>query len=122
MNDFVKVGSTKFFKYSECNAEDVLISKGKYLGSVEGQYGLNHKFEDSGTVTVLNSSGKLNYLIKNFLTEGDVCKVVFKGKEKLKTGKMKGKEAYDFEVFKLGGGSKIGAAPKEILSALDELE
>jgi hypothetical protein len=97
-----KVGSVpKFYKYSEMNKGDVFFERAKFLGSTQGKYGIVHKFIslDDQQEHVLNSSGKLNYLVDSFLTEGSVCKIVYNGKQTLEKGKMAGKEAHDFELY-----------------------
>ena len=61
---------------------------------------IRHLFEDldTGERKCLNGAGQLNYCMEQ-LSEGDVCKIVFKGKVMLETGKMAGKEANQFDVF-----------------------
>lgn len=94
-------GPVKYFKYNECNEGDVLITKGKYIESFDGRYGVQHKFieTDSKEEKVLNSSGQLNYLVDTYLEPGAITKVVYAGKVTLDKGAMKGKQAHNFEVF-----------------------
>lgn len=101
MANFRKVGngSFKYVKYAECEEGQVLAT-GTYLGPRQGTYGVQHQIrEDNGDVTVLNSSGHLNFLLENEITKGDYIQVVYKGTELLKKGKFKGKEMHQFEVF-----------------------
>ncbi len=74
-------------------------AEGTYLGSRQGTYGIQHQIrDDAGDVTVLNSSGHLNFLLENHVSKGDFIQVTYKGTEELKKGKFKGKEMHQFEV------------------------
>lgn len=97
---FKKVGNGnfKYVKYAEAEVGQVL-AEGTYLGSRQGTYGIQHQVrDDQGDVTVLNSSGHLNFLLENHVTKGDYIQVSYKGTELLKKGKFKGKEMHQFEV------------------------
>ena len=92
----------KYFKYSELDEDFVFFERGKYLETtINSKYGTpQHLFEDLDTNErkCLNGAGQLNYNMDQ-LSEGDVCKIVFKGKITLETGKMAGKEANQFDVY-----------------------
>jgi hypothetical protein len=114
-------GIPTYVKYADHKAGDVLVNEGKFLGTFEGNYGENHKFEADGKEIVLNSSGQLNYLIKTYLEIGALATVIYQGKEKLTKGPMKGKEAHRFEL--LVSEEAASTAPKAASkSLLDELE
>jgi len=101
MTGFKKVaGARKYFKYTECEKGQKLVSAGVYVGPEEGKFGTNHIFrQDDGQVVSLNSSGHLNWLLENYATPGrTVCNVIYGGKEVLQKGSMKGKEAHRFEL------------------------
>ena len=92
----------KYYKYLELEDGFVFFERGQYLEtSIDVKYGKpKHLFKDldSGEIKCLNGAGQLNYCIDQ-LAEGDICKIVFKGKITLTSGKMAGKEANQFEVF-----------------------
>lgn len=97
---FKKVGNGnfKYLKYAECEEGQVLAT-GTYLGSRQGTYGIQHQIrEDGGDVTVLNSSGHLNFLLENHVSKGDYIQVIYRGTETMKKGKFKGKDMHQFEV------------------------
>lgn len=126
-----KMGSRKYFRYSECTAGDVLVEDGVFVGTEQGKYGVIHVFmlNDQSEV-VLNSSGQLNYLVDKYLSEGTRCRVVYGGKNKLTKGAMAGKEAHNFDVFVSTDGSEPktstddGFDPNDALSSLtsDEMD
>lgn len=98
---FQKVGNGKlsFVKYKDCE-EGQVLAEGTYLGTKDGTYGIQHQIKDeNGDVTVLNSSGHLNFLLENHVTKGDYIRVIYSGKEVLSKGKFKGKESHQFEVL-----------------------
>jgi hypothetical protein len=97
---FQKVGSGKFkfIKYKDAE-EGQILAEGTYLGTRQGQYGIQHQVkEDSGDITVLNSAGHLNFLLENHVSRGDYIQVTYAGVETLEKGKFKGKEVHKFEV------------------------
>ena len=76
---FKKVGGPKkYIKYSEYKSGDVLV-EGKYLGTVPNKYNAdrpNFEFKTKdGVHVVLNTTGKLNYLIESYVKEGDDVQV-----------------------------------------------
>ena len=114
-------GPKKYFKYKECESGDVLVEKGEYMGSGTDKFGNpNHNFKelDSDVVKCLNSAGGLNYAVENHLVEGDVCRVVYKGKTTLETGKFEGKDCHTFDVQK----AKSTKVPTSSKISLDDLE
>lgn len=59
----------------------------------------DYKFEkESGESIVINSCGSLAYQMKH-VNPGDYCQVSYLGKEKLTSGKLKGKAVHTFEVL-----------------------
>lgn len=96
---FKKVsGKRNYFKYKECAPGQVLVKEGTYIGPEQGKYGVQHVFKIGDEMTVLNSSGHLNWLIDNFLDLGQRCNVVYAGSTTLTKGPMMGKEAHNFEL------------------------
>lgn len=115
---FKKVGGgRKYFKYAECQAGQVLVAKGKYLGAEQGKFGIQHVFQDlngDGEI-VLNSSGHLNYLLDKYAVIGTICMVEYTGKVELEKGKFAGKECHNFELYtddESGVTVKVAAAEK----------
>jgi hypothetical protein len=95
-----KVGlPTKYFKYTECTPGQVLVDGGVYTGQSEGKFGRQNNFVKAGQKTTLNSAGHLNYLLDNYVTEGNTVTVNYVGLEKLGSGKFAGKDVHQFEVF-----------------------
>lgn len=89
-----------YIRYSECKPGDVIVDHGVYLKSEDGKFGTpNHIFKVGGVEVVLNSAGKLNWQIDNFLAPGMVCVIKYVGKIKLEKGIYKGKETHDFEML-----------------------
>jgi len=89
-----------YVKYAECQPGQVLVENGIYLKSEMGNFDKEHHiFKTSGGETVLNSSGKLDWLVGSYLTAGMTCRVVYLGKIVLLKGKYKGKESHDFELY-----------------------
>lgn len=93
-------GARKYYKYSECDKGQKLVSAGLYVGPEEGKFGINHVFkQEDGQTISLNSAGHLNWLLEDNTTAGKtVCNVYYDGKEMLTKGAMKGKEAHRFEL------------------------
>lgn len=90
-------GATKYPKYSECKAGDVL-AEGQYVGSYEGQYGVNYKFQGDEGEVVLGKAGQLDHLMA-MVKEGSLCKVVYDGSDIIKKGAYAGKTAHRFKVM-----------------------
>ena len=83
------LSAPKYYKYTELEAGFVFFERGKYLEtSVDQKFGQpKHLFEDldTGERKCLNGAGQLNYCMDQ-LNEGDICKIVFKGKKTLESG------------------------------------
>lgn len=79
-----------------------VIVEGLFLESRPNHFDeskLDFKFEkDDGSVVVINGAGNLNHRMKN-VNPGDYCRVEYQGKKLIESGKMKGKEAHNFEVL-----------------------
>lgn len=97
---FVKVGGArKYYKYSEMNEGDAIVTNAVYLGEEEGKFGIQHLFrDDDSTVHVLNSAGHLNHQLEEYVSIGQRANVTYGGKEKLTKGKFAGKEFHKFSV------------------------
>lgn len=99
---FVSVGggNVKYFKYPECKKGQVLVEAGIYKGPSQGKYGVIHTFIlDDGSVTVLNSSALLNWILEHRVTVGARCRVIYGGKLTMTKGAGAGKDAHQFEVL-----------------------
>jgi hypothetical protein len=114
-----------FVNYEKFSKGDIL-AEGYYLGTQEGNYGRNHviKAEDGETL-ILNSAGQLNFLLASQVSLGDYIRVDYDGKEILKTGRMKGKEAHSF-VLLIDSDKKIAVESQQsssvVLSDDDDLD
>lgn len=53
---------------------------------------------EEGETVIVNHSGSLAYRMK-FVSPGDFCQVNYLGKSEIKSGRMKGKSAHNFEVL-----------------------
>ncbi len=96
---FEKIGGVKkYIKYAECEKGDVLV-EGTFLKDFQGKYGVQYEFNGKDGITVLNSSGHLNYLM-DFVNEGDKVKIVYDGTVEMTKGPMKGKMAHQFELYR----------------------
>ena len=76
--------------------------QGTFLEAVPNRYEeskFDYKFEkEDGGITIVNHAGSLAYEMQ-YINPGDYCQLLYKGKEKIEKGKMKGKEAHRFEVL-----------------------
>jgi len=96
-----KAGGPKtYFKYSECEAGQVLV-EGTYIGRSPNKFG-NENFDfkpaDGGAVVCLNHAGHLAHLVETHLVEGQYCRVTFEGKEVLEKGTYAGKPVNKFSL------------------------
>ena len=87
-----------YFKYNECKKNQVLC-EGIFDKEGEDKFG-NPSWHIRGeeTVYVLNSSGHLNYQMREEASLGDYLRVTYSGKTKLTRGKFAGKESHQFTV------------------------
>lgn len=91
-------GARKYFKYNECSPGQRLVENGEYLGTEEGTYGIQHLFKTDSGVTVLNSSGHLNWMLEKHVTVGQRVNVDYAGSDVLQKGPMTGKRAHKFDL------------------------
>lgn len=88
----------KFLKYKDCEFGQVLV-EGVYEKAYQGTYGVQYDFRtDDDFIQVLNSSGHLNYLLNEYASFGDYCKITYEGSKVLEKGPMKGKDAHQFSL------------------------
>ena len=83
----------------EAKPGDVLV-EGLYIRKGVDSFGGN-TFEfkgDSPEIHVLNSAGHLNWLMSEYCSIGDYCRITYKGTEKLKKGMFKGKDSHTFDL------------------------
>ena len=96
--EMTMVGRTKYFKYRECEVNQVL-AYGKYVREFEGQYGTQYEILDrSGAPHVLNGNADLKRKMDLYTPEKHIVKVVYKGEEPITKGRMAGKSMHLFEV------------------------
>lgn len=97
-------GSLKFVKPAELASEGIkgVILEGEFVGPLVNNFDENksdYKFlTDDETTVIVNHTGSLAYGMSG-VKPGDYCQISYLGKEKLKSGKMKGKEAHMFKVL-----------------------
>lgn len=92
----VTTSGIKYVKPSELPTKEPLV--GTYLGVVESQYGKNYKFTDKmGGTLVVNGCGSLHNAMAN-VKEGTLVALTYGGKQKLNSGKFKGKEFHQVTV------------------------
>lgn len=117
---FKKIGGQKkYFKYAECEIDEVLV-EGEYHREVEGKFGVQYEFlNKDGEVHVLNGSGQLKYLM-DFVKEGDIVRISYKGMELLTKGAMAGKEAHQFELERDSDASPDSDESSEDQDGIDE--
>ena len=99
------LGSITFIRPSKL-AEDGktgIILEGTYVESLPNQFNkdkLDYKFTDEkGGMIVLNGAGNLGFKMKN-VNAGDFVQISYNGKKEIKSGKMKGIKAHNFEVLR----------------------
>jgi hypothetical protein len=90
----------KFYQYKNLKKNQSL--EGTYVKKGEDKFGgVTHEFRDpeKELIHVLNSSGHLNYLMREHAQFGDYCRVTYKGKQKLpEASKFAGKESHNFDL------------------------
>lgn len=88
----------KYYKYSKMEKGQI-ICEGLYYKTSGDNYGKqNHHFRNDtdGHIHVLNSSGHLNYQLKQEVDFGDYIRVSYDGTVKLEAGKFKGSDCHQF--------------------------
>ena len=114
-----------YYKYTELESGFVFFERGQYIETtINARFGnAQHLFEDLDTKErkCLNGAGQLNYMMDQ-LSEGDICKIVFKGKVLLTSGKMAGKEANQFSVYIDDSKPSPSAKVEETTTNSNELE
>ncbi len=92
-------GSRSYIKYADHDEGDVLVT-GFYVGEetskFKNQLYVFRSVEDDNVVC-LNAAGKLTKFINEKAQEGDLCRIIYKGKKVITGGQMAGKEAHDFD-------------------------
>lgn len=91
-----------FIRPSKLEGPQTLVSEGLYLGSTPNNFDddkSDYKFENAdGTVCVINGAGNLGYQMGK-VAVNSIVTVHYKGKQKIKKGKLAGKESHNFEVL-----------------------
>ena len=99
------LGSITFIRPSKLAEESRtgVILEGTFVESIPNQFDngkLDYKFTDEkGGMIVLNGAGNLGFKMKN-VNAGDFVQISYNGKKEIKSGKMKGIKAHNFEVLR----------------------
>ena len=99
------LGSITFIRPSILATENRtgVIVEGTFVESLPNQFDkekLDYKFTDeAGNMIVLNGAGNLSYKMK-LVNAGDFVQISYNGKREIKSGKMKGIKAHNFEVLR----------------------
>ena len=99
------LGSITFIRPSRLAEEGKsgIILEGTFVESLPNQFDnekLDYKFTDEkGNIVVLNGAGNLTYKMK-LVNAGDFVQISYNGKKEIKSGKMKGIKAHNFEVLR----------------------
>lgn len=93
----------RFIRPSDLSDEGTtgVILEGAYIGPVANNLEpskSDYKFETDSEIIILNGSGSLTYRMKD-VTPGSLVQVVYNGKQKIKKGKMAGRDAHSFDVL-----------------------
>ena len=99
------LGSITFIRPAKLAEEGKtgIILEGTYVESLPNQFNdqkSDYKFTDeNGGMVVLNGAGNLGFKMKN-VNAGDFVQISYNGKKEIKSGKMKGIKAHNFEVLR----------------------
>jgi hypothetical protein len=92
----------EFIRPSKLTGPATLVREAVYTGSTPNNYDdkkLDYKFEDEDGKTILiNGAGNLGAQMSK-VDIGSIVTVEYRGKQKIKKGKMAGKEAHNFNVL-----------------------
>lgn len=97
-------GGLEFIRPAELAKEGVtgVILEGEFQGTIPNHFDESKndfKFRtDEGKTVIINHTGSLAYQLKE-VEPGSIVQIEYKGKEALKSGKMKGKLAHQFGVL-----------------------
>lgn len=90
-------GRIKFWKLNETSPGEVLVNDGIYIGEEAGKFGPQYRFREPDQFVVL-SGRQLGWLLDNYASPGDKCRVIYAGQEILTKGTFKGKPVHQFEL------------------------
>ena len=99
------LGSITFIRPSKLAEENRtgVIVEGTYVESIPNQFDdkkSDYKFTDEkGSLIIINGAGNLGFKMKN-VNAGDFVQISYNGKKEIKSGKMKGIKAHNFEVLR----------------------
>ncbi len=97
MSEFISVSANSQVTYlSAADLADRAV-EGTYLGIVTGQFGPNYKIKTNEGTVIVNGSASLNRQFDG-LQEGLTVRLEYKGKEKIKSGNLKGKTFHNIDV------------------------
>jgi len=96
MSNFKSVGTAENNYISAAELADKEV-EGTYLGIVEGRFGPNYKIQTKTGIVIVNGSGALNNQFPR-VAEGATVRLEYRGKKKLTSGPMKGKDFHDIDV------------------------
>lgn len=92
----------EFIRPSKLTGPGTIISEALYIGSSANNFDedkLDYKFEtEDGKIQVLNGAGNLGFQMAK-VPVNSIVTVKYNGKQKIKKGKLAGKESHNFEVL-----------------------
>lgn len=105
-NPNASASTLEFVRPSNLNAGDAV--QGEYLGAMPSRFDetkQDYKLEEiddagnkTGRTLIVNSGGNLGARMSD-ISVGSLIRIEYKGKQKIKKGKMAGKESHNFEVL-----------------------
>lgn len=101
----VESGNLTFIRPSKLTEEDVdsVLVEGTFIESMPNHYDNSRddfKLEkEDGSAVVINGAGNLGYRMK-LVSPGDYIQIIYRGKQEITSGKMKGREAHTFDIMK----------------------
>ena len=103
-DDLIDLKPDRWFDYKTVEKGTIMVTKGEYVGTTEGQFGARYRFRElDSQETVVLDGGALKYKVEQGdIHRGGVYRITWEGREKMTKGKFAGKEtnAYLVQKFK----------------------
>ena len=116
-----QIGRNKFVDMRELSVNECAV-KGTWIGWTRGKLGQQALVEaEDGTIWQMPKSGTIEYLLRDFATEGKKYEFIYKGLEDVKKGQWAGSQAHQWDIFEYTNDDDEKKA-EETTSDLDEFE